>query len=220
MMRWGVYGARSRYVAEVLEIIGRRGEEVTWLVDNLDDGPLQYRGLPTLAPADAERADGVDGVVVPLTTPGMRYVAAIDAEKHGFVVFPQLLDPTAVIASTARVDRGVIVNAGVVIGAGVDLEAFVSINRSASVGHDCHLGAYVSVGPGAVLAGSIWIGRGAFVGVGATILPKVTIGANAVVGGGAVVTRDVPEGATVVGNPARVVKVDGPGDQGVGVPRG
>jgi sugar O-acyltransferase (sialic acid O-acetyltransferase NeuD family) len=211
---WLLYGVRTAYCSEVVEIIGRRGDTVTALVDNLDDGPQTVSVGSTIAPGQVDDAQRSIPAVIPLTTPGFRQRAVADAAKHGIVGFPPLVDPTAVVAASAQLSSGVVVNAGVVMGAATYAEAFVSINRSVSIGHDVVLGSFVTLAPGVVLGGSVVVERGAFIGIGATVLPGVRIGANAVVGGGAVVTADVPECAVVVGNPAHVVRVGTTGYQG------
>lgn len=215
---WIVYAARTAYTAEVQAIIERRGEYVAAFVDNLDDGPQPLRSSATIPPSELLVDHRSAPVVVPLITPGFRFLAVQDARKRGLDRFVPLVDPTAVVATTASIRNGAVVNAAAVIGANSLLDEFVSVNRSASIGHDCTIAAYASIGPGATLAGSVAVECGAFIGAGAVCLPGITIGANVVVGGGAVVTGDVPDGATVVGNPARVVATSATGYQGGFVP--
>jgi sugar O-acyltransferase (sialic acid O-acetyltransferase NeuD family) len=200
---WVVFACRTTFTAEVVEIVERRGESIALLVDNLA----------------AEPVPPLDGpVVVPLTTPGYRYTAVREARGHGATSFPPLVDPTSVVARSASIGDGSIVNAGAIVAANARLGGFVHVNRSASVGHDVVLDDYVTLGPGCVLAGAVTAATGAFVGVGAVCAPNVTIGANAVVGAGAVVVRDVAADTTVIGNPARVLRSGAGGYAGVRVP--
>jgi len=223
--RWTIFGCRTPYALEVAETIWRQGDEVAVLVDNLPPGERTSWqteegaiGAPLLSPAELSPDHLRLLVAIPLITPGHRFAVEMEARSLGFRSFPALLDPTAVIARTAPVGEGSIVNAAAVIAAGTALGCSVHVNRSASIGHHNLVEDYATLGPGCVLAGHVTIGRGAFVGAGAVCAPRVTVGPNAVVGAGAVVVRDVPAGKVVVGNPAREVPGKAGGYGGVRVP--
>jgi sugar O-acyltransferase (sialic acid O-acetyltransferase NeuD family) len=215
---WVVFACRTSFTAEIVEIVARRGESVALLVDNLPDGPERSPIAPVVA-SSALPAGSLQGpVVIPLTTPGYRYIAAVEARELGATSFPCLVDPTTTIARSATVGDGSVVNAGAVVAANTHVGSFVHVNRSASVGHDVRLDDYVTLGPACALAGGVTVARGAFIAVGAICAPNVAVGTNAVVGAGAVVVRDVPADTTVVGNPARVLRDDTPGYAGARVP--
>jgi sugar O-acyltransferase (sialic acid O-acetyltransferase NeuD family) len=214
---WILFGVRTPYSGEVFEILRRRGDRVAVLVDNLPDGPQPSDLGTVIAPGEIGKYGTELPVVIPLLTPGYRAAVEGQARALGLELFPPLLDPTAVVASSAVAEEGAVVNAGCVIGAGTRLGRFTHVNRSASIGHDNTLGPYTSIGPGAVLSGGVHLERGAFIGAGAICTPDVHIGANAVVGAGAVVLRDVPSHSVVAGNPARVLRTGAAGYNDVGV---
>jgi hypothetical protein len=225
---WALYCCRTPYTVEVAEVIWRCGDEVALLVESRFEGVEKSEqqagawateiGAPVIRPEELGEADIELVTAVPLITPGHRHAVVSEARSFGLHRFPRLLDSTAVIARTATVGEGTIVNAAAVIAGGSEVGAFVQVNRSASVGHHDVVEDYSTLGPGCLLAGEVRIGRGALVGAGAVCAPKVTIGPNAVVGAGAVVIRDVPAGAVAVGNPASVVREDGVGYEGIAVP--
>ena len=219
---WIIYACRTSFAVEVAEIVWRRDEEVALLVDNLPAGDERAAGAgppgadvdaPVLRPAQLSPEQLELNAVVPLITPGHRFAVEAEARDLGLASFPALVDPTAVIARTATVGDGTVVNAAAVVAGATTVGRFVHVNRSASVGHHNVLEDYATLGPGCVLAGSVRIGRGAFVGAGAVCAPEVTVGPDATVGAGAVVVGDVPPQAVVVGNPARVVR-EGEGGYG------
>ncbi len=190
-----VFAVATPYAWDVVESLLRAGQEVT-TVDNLGtaDGDLPGR----TATEDVAGRPFVLGTA----SPRGRAAASEAALADGLGPAATLVDPTAIVATTARLSHGVYVNAGAVVAAKTRLECHANINRSASVGHHCRIGRFAHLGPGAILAGGVDVGPGAFVGAGATVLPGVTLGEGALVGAGAVVTRDVDPGAVVVGNPA------------------
>ena len=125
------------------------------------------------------------------------------------LTFDSLVHPSAVVASSALLDEGVIVNAGSVIASLVRLGEFSLVNRGATIGHDAQVGAFANIGPGANLASSVRVGRAAAVGIGATVIEGLAIGEGALVAAGSVVTREVAPGMVVAGVPARPVKQRG-----------
>lgn len=201
-----VYGIRSRYAAEVAEVLYRLGRDDAVFVDNMTEGPDKAPVEPTITAGELPPPAPDHGYVIPIFDPASRTIVADELRAAGRSSFPVVVDPTSVIARSARIGEGTVVNAAVVVAAHVRLGAFVHVNRSASIGHDNVIDDFASLGPGCVLAGSCHVGQSSFIGAGATLLPDARIGRGAIVGAGSVVLGSVPDGATVVGNPARVVR--------------
>lgn len=214
---WLLYACRTAYAAEVIEIIWRTGGCSSVLVDNLPDPPVCPLG-PTVRPSDLTEAELRQPALIPLITPGHRYQIEKEARALGFLDFPPLIDPSTIVARTASVGEGSIVNAQAMIGAQSRLGRFVHVNRSASIGHDADIQDYVTLGPACVLAGNVTLETGCFIGAGAIIAPNVRIGANVIVSAGAVVLQSVPPNVTLMGNPARVVRTQSTGYGGVAIP--
>ncbi len=201
-----VYGCRSRYAAEIAEILDRLGYHGAWYVDNRPEGPEPPPVAPIVGLADLPAPDPHTGVVVPVFAPGVRARIIAGCLAAGYTNYPAVVDPTAVVAGSASLGEGTVVNALVALASNTVVGRHVNVNRSASIGHDGTIGDFVSFGPGCVLMGNVVVGRGSFIGGGSTVLPDVTIGDNAVVGAGSVVTAPVPDHTLVVGNPARPVR--------------
>ncbi len=116
------------------------------------------------------------------------------------------IHPGAIVASTAKIGRNVVVAAGAVIGTDAVVADSAIINTGALIDHECDIGEAAHVAPGVALAGRVRVGTGAFVGLGSRVIQCLTIGDWSTVGAGAVVLKDVPPNATAVGVPARVIK--------------
>ena len=212
-----LYGVGSPFIENVLESLRRLDWAIRGGVENVQTD-YRSRNLAPIVGLDAIPPEWLGlPVVLPLVTPGYRWSVEREAWQRGFRSFATVLDPTAVVSSTARIGEGSILSASVTVGGEATLGRSACLNAGTVVGHHAEIGDYASTGPGAVLCGLARLERGAFVGAGAVVGPKVTIGANAVVGLGAVVRRDVPERTVVAGNPAVTIRDEIAGYNGVSV---
>jgi acetyltransferase-like isoleucine patch superfamily enzyme len=206
-----LFGIGSPIVVEYAETCRRLGRSIVAAVRNRSGS----RYFPDAAkivdvdnlPADLERWP----CLCPMFTPLNRYIASVEAARCGLAFPDALIDPTAIVAASARIGGGSYLNAGCIVGAECELSEHVLLNRGASVGHHVRIGAFASLGPGAIVGGQARIGFGAMLGAGAIVLPQVTVGAHAVVGAGTVAVSDVPGRCKVYGNPGRIVATGLPG---------
>jgi len=199
-----LFGVESNFTPEFLETARRLGMEVAAAVIT---GELEWdlAGMPNPVQIVAPDLYSLP-VAIPWVTPGLRFARRRLAREMGLSQSASLVDPSAVIAATARVSSGTYINACATIGAYASLDEGVLVNRNASVGHHSRLEHYVSLGPGVTIASQCRIAKGAMIGAGAVIAPQISVGENSVVTVGAVVAKDVPAHCVVAGNPARVVR--------------
>lgn len=212
-----LFGAGSPVIVEVEETCSRLGINIAAIVRNVA-GESPALGADRVI--DAVRITAAHKTLeatIPLFGPARRQQALGEARRLGFTSFARLVDPTAIVASSARLGSGTYINAGVVIGGATSIGCFVFVNRGVLIGHHVQIDDFASVGPGAILAGQVRVGRGVMIGAGATIAPKISIGANSAIALGSAVTRDVPAHCLVVGNPGRIVKRDYVGYGGAAV---
>jgi sugar O-acyltransferase (sialic acid O-acetyltransferase NeuD family) len=195
-----VFGVASPYAFDVVESLHRLGRSAV-CVDNHGGADPRLPALSVLSDTTPRTP-----FTLGLSSATHRARAAHAAATGGWHTVEALVDPTAILPSTASVEHGAYVNAGAVLGSHASVGCHANVNRASTIGHDVRLGFAASTGPGVVLAGGVVVGAGAFVGAGATVLPELTIGAGATVGAGAVVTKDVAPGDVVIGNPARVLR--------------
>jgi acetyltransferase EpsM len=201
-------GAQAKYACETFRL---RSVEVVGVMNlgaNTDvDWPDAY-GHPVLA-ADSELREaselGATHALVCVADAEEKAGWFARAEEAGLV--PQsAIHPAAVIASTAQVGPGCIVNAQAVIQPFAVVGRGVMVHAHVTIEHDAVVGDFANLAPGAQLAGWVHVEDRATVFTGASVIPGVRVGRGAVVGAGAAVTKDVPPEAIVVGVPARVVQ--------------
>jgi len=116
-----------------------------------------------------------------------------------------IIHPKSVVASSAKIARGVFVAGSAVIGPDSIVGDGTIINHAAVVDHDCVVGRFCHIAPGAVLGGGVTLGDEVLVGSGAVVLPSVSLARGVVIGAGAVVTKSIMNAGTFVGSPAREV---------------
>ena len=210
-------GVGSAFVVEFEETCSRLGTEITAYIKNTEDPAYASDSRKIVDVGDLTTALKSKPVAFPLVTPAYRQNVVDVASKAGFTSFPNLIDPTTILAASTRLGRGVYINAGCTIGAAGKIGDFVLINRHSSIGHHCAISEFATIGPGVVIAGQVKIDRGAFIGAGAVLLPEVRVGANSIVAAGSVVRTDVADNSMVAGNPGKVIKRDILGYNNVGL---
>ena len=113
---------------------------------------------------------------------------------------------SAYIASSSKIEYGVLIEPQVVISSQSIIHFGVTIKRSCSIGHHNQIGKFTDLNPGVVLSSNVRIGERCVLGSGSVIRDGVTIGNNTVVGMGSVVTTDLPSDCVAYGNPCKVVR--------------
>jgi sugar O-acyltransferase (sialic acid O-acetyltransferase NeuD family) len=197
-----LFGVRSALVVEYEESCYRAGIEIECGV-SLYGSPRLVNTSKVVNLADFDPQVSFGSFYACSFFPETRKKHFEHAISLGLSPAEALVDPTAILARTVRIDDASFVNAGAIIGAVTIIGTGVLINRAASIGHHGTIGDFVSIGPGATLASNVVLGANTVIGAGATLLPDVRIGENCVVAGGAVVRSNVPDGTFVAGVPAK-----------------
>lgn len=120
------------------------------------------------------------------------------AKKIGFN-FPVIIDPSAVIASSASIAEGVYVGKNTVVNADAIIGSMAIINTGAIIEHDCRIGKFTHIAVGATVCGGVEIESDVLIGAKAVVIQTVKIGRNSIVGAGSIVRHDVPENRTIFG---------------------
>jgi len=145
------------------------------------------------------------GVVKP-STKRIVYNYFSDNYGIGYKDYTTLLHPTSIVASTVRIENGVIINPGVIIAPYVTVEKHTFINRQVSIGHHTLIGEFSQINPAVSIAGHCSIGKDTVIGIGARIIENVSIGDNVIIGAGSLVTGAIPDNVVAYGVPAKVIR--------------
>jgi sugar O-acyltransferase (sialic acid O-acetyltransferase NeuD family) len=164
-------------------------------------------GVPVLGTAaQLVRESGGDGLLfhcaVGNNRQRQRLAEAIEAAGGRAVA---LVDPSAIMAETARVDPGTYVGPLSIIAPHARVGRHVLVNTHVGVGHHAVVGDYAQLCPGVRVSGGCRIDAGAFLGSNAVVHPGQTIGEGASIGANSFVIRSVKPRFSMLGVPARIV---------------
>ena len=141
-------------------------------------------------------------VVISLGEPASRK-ALYEKLKKENITLAKLIDPTAIVSSSATIGEGTIlseytvIHCNVKIGKNCLMQPYTGLGHGSVTGNHCVFSSHFSPG------GDCKFGDCVYCGLHSIIKEKLTIGGNAVVSMGACVFHDVAEDSVVIGNPAR-----------------
>lgn len=146
--------------------------------------------------------------------PGAKVLVAADSSSlrrqlyrfYGEENVASIIAKDAIVAPTARLGPGCIVQHGVKIMRAAQIGTGCKVNIDVTVHHDAVIGDFCTLTPGCRLLGNVTLEDDVYVGSGATILPGCTVAKGTVIGAGAMVNRDTASGEVMVGVPARPLK--------------
>lgn len=194
----------------VLDILRQANEHhpVGFLDNNAALHGRRIDGLPVLGSLDELselRRRGISGATVAIGDNGTRRALGDTIEQCEFELI-NAIHPSAQLATTVSLGKGVVVAAGSLVCAHCQIGDFVILNTGCIIDHESMIGTAAHICPGVKLAGHVTVEAGAHVGIGATVTQNLRVGFESIIGAGAVVIRDVEPMTTVVGVPARAVK--------------
>lgn len=131
----------------------------------------------------------------------------VESITNSNIDFPNIIQPNVLIGDdSVSLGKGNIICARVIITVNIQIDDFVILNLSCTVGHDTVINSYSSFMPSINVPGEVHIEEGVYVGIGAKIINQLSIGQYTIVGAGAVVSKSLPEKCTAVGIPAKPIK--------------
>lgn len=201
---------------------GGFGREVKMLIDQINEVTPGYEIIGFYD--DKEHAEIINGIpylgqvenVNKINDPVCLAVAIGDPFTKKKVIgkitnqnieYPNLIHPSVIIGKdNVSFGKGNIICAGVIITVDIEIEDFVILNLSCTLGHDTKIKSFSSFMPTVNISGEVMINESVYVGTGAKIINLLEIGENTVVGAGAVVAKSLPANCTAVGIPAKPIK--------------
>ncbi len=120
--------------------------------------------------------------------------------------FATAIHPSAEIAQSASIGKGVVVMAGAIINSSTVIGDFSIVNTKSSVDHDNIFEEFTSIGPGATTGGNVTVQAFSAICMGAVIKHGLTIATQSVIGAGALLLNNCPSYTISYGSPAKVIR--------------
>ena len=120
------------------------------------------------------------------------------------IYFPTLIHPSVHIGNNIQIGKGCIICANTILTCDIDIQDFIILNLSCTVGHDAVIQSFCSIMPSVNISGEVIVGKNCFIGTGVQVINQLSIGANTIIGAGALVHKNIPENVTAVGVPAKI----------------
>lgn len=115
---------------------------------------------------------------------------------------PAIIHPSANVATSAMIGRGVFIAAGANIGNKSSVGLMSIVNTHANLDHDSSIGMFSHLAPNSSTGGRVTIMDECLIGIGASIRDGISIGSRTTIGMGSVVTKSII-GGTNFGNPCK-----------------
>lgn len=202
------FGGHGKSVADIVESTNEY--EIVGYTDIEENRDCTYQYLGTDDVLQDLYLTGVKNAVIGIGFMGrgnVRQKIYAELKKIGYL-FPVLIDPSAIVSSTAKIEEGTMIGKGAVVNADAKVDENCIINSGAIVEHECHIQSGAHVAVGAVLCGQVMIGKNCMIGANSTVIQCLEIGSNVIVGAGSVVTQNIADNTVVVGSPAKVIKAN------------
>lgn len=183
------YGGHAKSVADCIECQGKY--RIIGYTDNVArDSEYLYLGSDEVL--EQYYNDGIKNAAV-----GVGFIRENNIRERLFQVLkkigyrlPIIIDPSAVVSESAKIEEGSFVGKMAVVNAEARIGKMAIINSKALVEHECVIGDYSHIAVTAVLCGQAKIGKASFIGANSTILQCVELPDNVIVPAGITVRRN------------------------------
>ena len=148
---------------------------------------------------------------------GRKYIVAIGNNKLRNKIMtkindlggitPTIVHPSAIISPSAKIGKGVYIQANAYIWTKVIISDFCIISPGVVIAHHSNIGKACLISTLTGIGASINIEDNVFIGMGATIVTGMSlIGENSIIGEGAVVLKDIEKNSVYAGVPAKKIR--------------
>ncbi len=150
---------------------------------------------PVIGDLDTYQPAADDYFVLGVANIGFRrkVIATLESRHAQFIT---LINHTAMVARTAKIGRGNVINPMCMIGPNVELGDFNILTSGSILSHDCKVGDNNAFST-ALLCGHVTVGNDNTFGIRGTVVPHVTIGNRNMIQAGMIVDKDVADDSTV-----------------------
>lgn len=202
-------GGFGREVKTIIDEINKRGKQYEFIGfydDGLEKGSI-VNNYPVLGGIQELNTQTEDLCLVIAIGDPRTKEKIINKIVNPRVSYPNIIHPSVMISDDfVQLGQGNIICGGTIITCNIEIQDFVILNLSCTVGHDTIIKNFCSFMPSVNISGEVVLEQGVYVGTGAKIINQLEIGKYTIVGAGAVVSKSLPAKCTAVGIPAKPIK--------------
>ena len=122
------------------------------------------------------------------------------------IPFGKLVHSTALVDSTAIIERGSVIYPGCIIDAHAVIKENAVLNIGCTIAHDTIIGSHSFLSPRVAVAGFTTIEEQCFLGINSTIIDNINITAKTQIGAGSLVIKSIEKKGLYVGSPVRFIR--------------
>lgn len=202
---------------------GGLGREVQWLIERINEYENKWNivgyvddgievgtvidGYPVLGGVnDLFKCEKKRNVVCAIGKAAIREKIIHQLSVNHNLVYPNLIDPCAIMSKRVKMGEGNIICPGAIISVDLEMGNFNLIDWNCTVGHDVVMDSYITLFPNVNVSGSVEIGKCVELGTGTQIIQGKKIAEGVITGAGTVVVKDIAESGTYIGIPACKMK--------------
>lgn len=204
-------GGFGREVEWLIERINMNSVQKKWNIlgfadDNLEKGQKVGNTEVICNVGELSENDKKVNVVIAIGNCHIRENIYHKLKTNSKILFPNLIDPSAIVDNKVSLGIGNIICAGTIATVNINMGNFNIINLSGTLGHDLHMKNFVTVYPHVSISGTVNIDDLVEIGTGTQIIQGLNITHDVIIGAGTVVIRDILESGTYVGVPSKKIK--------------
>ena len=197
----GGFGREVQWLIERINQKEKTWDLIGYIDDKIEEGTI-INGLPILGNLQyLINTEEKIAVICAIGTSETRRKIINRLKDNSNIEYPNLIDPSVLMADTVYLGKGAIICAGSILTVNIEIEDFVIINLDCTIGHDAKLSGFVTLYPSVNISGNVLIGEKTELGTGTQIRQGIKVMNNSIVGAGAVVVRDIPAKCTALGSP-------------------
>jgi len=174
---------------KLVGFVGTREEAVTKMNQKIFE-QISFIGDHSLLPK--LKQEGVTGFVSAMRNNSHREKAYYEAIQAGLVPI-NVISPRAMLEPSAKLGKGVVVNAGCIISHNVSIDNNVIIEAGSILGINCTCGDNCFISQGCILGGECHLGRNVLLGIRTSVLPYVNVGKNQEVEANTVIAKTLED---------------------------
>ena len=151
---------------------------------------------------DSEKSNSE--IIMAIGEPDVRAKMYNEIKADGFI-FAVIIDPNAVVLSTAKIREGVIISPNAFVSSDVCIGENSLLQPGCTIGHDAKIGKNTVISSLTAISGHCIIGDNTYIAVGVPVKEGVKIGSETIIGLGSVVSMDIDDCVIASGNPAKEI---------------